>query len=99
LNVCIENPLFSKEIKMTLIEQNAYVQLSAFPAELHEFIDGATLFENSGESGAQTIFADKKCGYFIKSAAKGTLKREAAITQYFHGKGEKKTCILLRMVV
>lgn len=64
------------------------IDILAYPIELHPFLSGVNLYDSSGGySGAETIFIDKDGGYFLKSAPKGTLEREAVMTKYFHSKG------------
>lgn len=57
------------------------------PGALHSLLAGAKLYDNSGHSGAQTLFVDRGGGYFLKIAAAGKLTREAEMTRYFHRKG------------
>jgi len=61
--------------------------LSIYPAELRSFISGAKLYDSSSSKEAQVIFIEKGKGYFLKSAAKGALEREAQMTRCFHSKG------------
>lgn len=64
------------------------INIETYPKELHSFLSGAKLYDSSGGySGAETLFIDKDDGYFLKSVQKGTLKREAIMTKYFHEKG------------
>jgi kanamycin kinase len=60
--------------------------LSSYPAELQGFIGDAKLYDRSCSPEARVVFIDKDGGYFLKSASKGSLCREAAMTRYFHGK-------------
>jgi kanamycin kinase len=57
------------------------------PAELRPLLSGATLYDSSCSPEARVIFIGKDGGYFLKSAPKGVLEREAIMTRYFHGKG------------
>lgn len=61
--------------------------LSIYPAEFRSFISGAKLYDSSCSEEARVIFIEKGRGYFLKSAAKGALEREAQMTRYFHSKG------------
>lgn len=63
------------------------VELDAYPAELHSYIEGASIFDSSCSPEARVVFIDKDGGYFLKSAPKGSLEREVSLTHYFHGKG------------
>lgn len=57
-----------------------------FPPQIAEFLHGADIYDSSSSPEARVLFSDKEQGFFIKSAAKGTLAREAAMTRYFHTK-------------
>ena len=70
-------------MKLTLIEYDS----SKLPAELCNFISGAKIFDSSCSPEATVIFIAKDDGYFLKSAKKGALEREATMTRYFHTKG------------
>jgi len=61
--------------------------IKAYPPELRSVLTGADLYDSSCSEAARVIFIDKDGGYFLKSAPKGALEREAAMTRYFHGKG------------
>lgn len=61
--------------------------LSEFPTELHGLLAGAQLYDSSCSPQARVIYIQKDDGYFLKSAPAGSLEQEAAMTQYFHGKG------------
>ena len=63
------------------------VNLSDYPSELHQYLDDAKLYDSSCSEQARVIFIDKDGGYFLKSAPKGLLEREAVVTRYFHAKG------------
>ena len=63
------------------------INMDDYPAEFHPLLAGAKLYDRSYSPEARVIFIDKDDGYFLKSAAKGSLEREAAMTRYFHGKG------------
>lgn len=58
-----------------------------YPTELRPFLTGAKLYDSSCSPEARVIFIDKDGGYFLKSAPKSALEREAVMTRYFHGKG------------
>jgi kanamycin kinase len=63
------------------------IDINKFPTELHGFIKNAKLFDSSCSSEARVTFIDKDSGYFLKTATKGSLKKEAVMTEYFHSKG------------
>jgi len=61
--------------------------INAYPAELHQLLINANIYDSSCSKAAQVIFIDKDDGYFLKSAPKDALKHEATMTRYFHSKG------------
>lgn len=63
------------------------IQRNAFPDLFHPFLDGATVFDSSCSPTARVYFLDKGPGFFLKTAPKGTLQKEAALTRFFHSKG------------
>ena len=70
-------------MKLTKID----VDISNFPSKVHPFLFDARLFDSSCSTEARVIFIDKDGGYFLKSASKGALEREAFMTRYFYAKG------------
>ncbi len=62
-------------------------ELSAFPAQFHPYLQDAQLFDSSCSPAARVYFLEKGPGYFLKTAPKGALEKEAALTQFFHRKG------------
>ena len=58
-----------------------------FPQQFHDLLSGAELFDSSCSPDARVWFVDKAEGFFIKSAAVGTLETEALMTEFFHQKG------------
>lgn len=63
------------------------LDLESIPAVFHKYIGGSTVFDSSCSKAAQVWFLDKKEGFFLKKAAKGTLEKEAAMYRFFHKKG------------
>ncbi len=57
------------------------------PTELARLFEGAAVFDCSCSPEARVYFIDKDGGYFLKTAARGTLAREAEMGAYFHKKG------------
>ena len=57
------------------------------PMHLRPFLENANVYDSSCSRGARVIFIDKDGGYYLKSAKKGTLKKEADMTDYFYRKG------------
>lgn len=59
----------------------------AFPSEVQSFLEGADVYDSSCSKAARVYFIDKGNGFYLKTAPKDTLKTEASLTRYFHGKG------------
>lgn len=60
---------------------------SQLPAQLRPYLEEATVFDSSCSRLAQVYFLDKGPGFYLKTAPKGSLRREAELTAYFHAKG------------
>lgn len=60
------------------------INISEYPDKIKSILNNADLYDSSCSSEASVIFADKDSGYFIKSSAKGALKDEAIMTEYFN---------------
>ena len=63
------------------------IDVLAYPTELHPLLSSGNLYDSSCSPEACVIFIDKDGGYFLKSAPKGKLEREAINMRYFHSKG------------
>ena len=61
--------------------------ISLFPRELERFLSGAAFYDSSSSPEARVYFIDKDGGFYLKTAEKGALEREAELTEYFHAKG------------
>ena len=57
------------------------------PSEMHKFTVGARIFDSSCSPEARVYYIEKDSGYYLKTAPKGTLLREAKLTEYFHSLG------------
>ena len=60
---------------------------STVPAQFHPYLQGAAVFDSSCSPAARVYFLDKGPGCYLKTAPKGTLQTEAALTGFFHSKG------------
>ncbi len=58
--------------------------MSLIPDSLHRLFEGAVVFDSSCSPQANVLFIDKDNGYFLKTAKKNTLKKEAELWKYFH---------------
>lgn len=70
-------------MKRQLIELNT----DAVPTQFRPFLDGATVYDSSCSKAASVYFLDKGEGFYLKKSPKGSLEKEAAMTEFFHGKG------------
>jgi len=61
--------------------------LDLYPSEFHSLLAGATVYDSSCSPEAKVIFIDKEGGYYLKSAPKGKLQKEAVMTRFFGEKG------------
>ena len=57
------------------------------PPSLEPMLRGASLYDSSCSPEARVVYIDRGPGFYLKSAPKGALKREAELTAYFHKKG------------
>ena len=63
------------------------LDLSAIPAAFHPFFRDAAVFDSSCSPAARVYFLDSGPGFYLKTAPKGTLQKEAAMNRFFHEKG------------
>ncbi len=70
-------------MKRTLITPND----NDFPTEFSDIIKNSEIYDSSCSPEARVFFIDKCQGFFLKKSPKGSLKKEAVITDYFHKKG------------
>ena len=61
--------------------------LDTIPAQFHSLLVGAAVYDSSSSPSARVLFIDKEGGFFLKSAAAGSLQKEAVMTDYFHRQG------------
>ena len=62
-------------------------ELSQFPALFHPLLRGSSVFDSSSSLAAQVFYIDKDRGYFLKSAPRDSLRREAELTRFYHSLG------------
>ena len=62
-------------------------EISNAPIAISKILKDARVFDSSCSPEARVYFIDKNEGYYLKSAAKGSLLREAEMGDYFHKKG------------
>ena len=56
------------------------------PEVFRPLLDGAHIYDSSCSPQAQVWFIAKDVGYYLKRSAAGTLKKEAALTEFFHSR-------------
>ncbi|MBE6576824.1 MAG: aminoglycoside 3'-phosphotransferase [Ruminococcaceae bacterium] len=69
-------------MKRTLITTD----ITKYPEQLQGLLSAADIYDSSCSPEARVIFIDKDGGYFLKSAPKGSLEKEAALTEYLYSK-------------
>ena len=57
------------------------------PDSCASFLEGARIYDSSCSPEARVYYIEKDGGYFLKSAPKGSMKRESEMGAYFHKKG------------
>lgn len=57
------------------------------PQDIQHLIAGAKIYDSSCSPEAKVYFIDKESGCYLKCARRGTLCKEARMTDYFHSKG------------
>ena len=57
------------------------------PQEFRGYLNGTEVFDSSCSPDARVYYIKNNVGLYLKTAAKGTLQREALMTDYFHKKG------------
>ena len=60
--------------------------IPSLPEPLHPYVLGAELFDSSCSDAARVWFSRKDGGFYIKTAAAGTLKEEADMTAFYHSR-------------
>ncbi|MCL2373544.1 MAG: aminoglycoside 3'-phosphotransferase [Defluviitaleaceae bacterium] len=63
------------------------IDIHEYPAMFHPLLAGAALYDSSCSELARVVYIARDGGYFLKRAKKGSLVRQAALTEYFHHKG------------
>ena len=66
-------------------------RLTSIPKDIPEcllpLLSGATFWNSSCSPEARVFFIERDSGMYLKSAAEGTLSREAEMTRFFHSRG------------
>ena len=70
------------------------INTESFPESLRPILEKAKVYDSSCSEAARVYFLDTGDGFYLKTAAKGTLKREAELTGFFAQKGFAAEVIL-----
>lgn len=62
-------------------------ELESIPAQFHPLLRDAAVFDSSCSRQARVFYIEKERGFFLKTAPGGSLRREAEMDRFFHGKG------------
>ena len=62
-------------------------EIEMFPAQFHPLLRDAAVYDSSCSPVARVYYIEKEQGLFLKTAPKGTLRREADMDRFFHRKG------------
>ena len=65
----------------------AVLNLDEIPQVFHPFLKDAAIFDSSCSREARVYFLDKDTGFYLKTAPKGSLRKEALLTDFFYKKG------------
>ena len=79
----MENIRQNEAMKKTQIERIP----CALPEEINKICSGVRLFDSSCSSAARVYYIERDGGYYLKLSDRGSLQREATMTEYFHQKG------------
>jgi len=63
------------------------VDPAMFPVAMRELLAGAKIYDSSCSPAARVWFIDRDEGFYLKTAAAGSLEKEAKLGAYFHQKG------------
>lgn len=61
--------------------------ISLFPSQYRTLLQNAPLYDSSCSPEARVYYIDAHGGFYLKTAAKGSLETESKLTAFFHSKG------------
>lgn len=64
-----------------------HIELSQFPRQLHPYLEGIPVSDSSCSPEARVWFLDLGPGFYLKTARRGSLEKEAQLDRFFHEKG------------
>lgn len=62
------------------------VDTGSIPDLFQPLLAGSSVYDSSCSQAARVFYIDRDGGYFLKSAPKGTLEKEALLTGFYHSK-------------
>lgn len=68
------------------MKKTLLTETEVFPDEFRKYTENSIVYDSSCSPEARVYFIDRDGGYYLKRAPKGSLAREAAMTDYFHSK-------------
>ena len=63
------------------------IDLAQFPQQLHPYLEAGSIFDSSCSPEARVWFLDLGPGFYLKTADRGCLEKEAQLDRFFHQKG------------
>ena len=63
------------------------INVREFPKDFHYYLTHGDVFDSSCSPEARVYFLDVDGGLFLKTAKRGSLKKEAIMDDYFYRKG------------
>lgn len=70
-----------------MIRTKTNIDINEYPEAFRRLLEGASVYDSSCSPEARVLFIDRDQGYYLKSAERGTLKKEADMTAFLHSKG------------
>ena len=61
--------------------------LEQFPAQFRPLLAGVSVFDSSCSQNARVYYIFREAGLYLKTAAKGSLRREAEMDRFFYSRG------------
>lgn len=64
-----------------------HLNIADIPMQFRSHLADAAIYDSSCSKAARVYFLDKGEGFYLKKSPKGSLQKEAAMTEFFHAKG------------
>lgn len=75
-----------KEVGIPMKRKKITLHQECVPSLFHPLIQNSAIYDSSCSPAARVYFIDKEDGYYLKTASKGSLLKEASLTRFFHSK-------------